>query len=63
MYISSGQGRKSGGARATGATPSLAPVTLPFRLVTSFDLINVSLAFSDVNQILLCSNTKITYNI
>ena len=26
MYLSSGRGRKSGGARATGATPSLAPL-------------------------------------
>ena len=25
-YLSSGRGRKSGGARATGATPSLAPL-------------------------------------
>ena len=28
MYLSSGRGRKSGGARATGATPSLAPLLL-----------------------------------
>ena len=28
MYLSSGQGRKCGGARATGATPSLAPLVI-----------------------------------
>ena len=28
MYLSSGQGRKCGGARATGATPSLAPLKI-----------------------------------
>ena len=28
MYLSSGRGRKSGGARATGATPSLAPLSI-----------------------------------
>ena len=28
MYINSGQGRKSGGARATAATPSLAPLEM-----------------------------------
>ena len=28
MYLSSGRGRKSGGARATGATPSLAPLLI-----------------------------------
>ena len=28
MYLSSGRGRKSGGARATGATPSLAPLII-----------------------------------
>ena len=28
MYLSSGRGRKSGGARATGATPSLAPLVI-----------------------------------
>ena len=27
-YLSSGRGRKSGGARATGATPSLAPLQI-----------------------------------
>ena len=34
MYLSSGRGRKSGGARATGATPSLAP--LPIYLLLQF---------------------------
>ena len=28
MYIISGRGRKSGGARATAATPSLAPLEM-----------------------------------
>ena len=28
MYIISGRGRKSGGAHATGATPSLAPLSM-----------------------------------
>ena len=30
MYLSSGRGRKSGGARATGATPSLAPLVIEY---------------------------------
>ena len=33
MYLSSGRGRKSGGARATGATPSLAPLYIRNNMV------------------------------
>ena len=32
MYLSSGRGRKSGGACATGATPSLAPLYIKVQL-------------------------------
>ena len=33
MYIISGQGRKSGGAPAPGASPSLAPLQMEVRAI------------------------------
>ena len=37
MYLSSGWGRKSGGARATGATPSLAPLLISKKPINRFE--------------------------
>ena len=39
MYLSSGRGRKSGGARATGATPSLAPLLISVSLVKEYEIL------------------------
>ena len=39
MYIISGRGRKSGVARATGATASLAPMNISIRYLDIFDTV------------------------
>ena len=38
MYIISGQDRKSGGARATGATASLAPLYIPKNMTQKIEV-------------------------
>ena len=51
MYLSSGRGRKSGGARATGATPSLAPLVIIVIIVLIFHVVPYFLLDHSVNDL------------
>ena len=52
MYLSSGRGRKSGGARATGATPSLAPLHIPFQMILTYHC-NQTILKDDLTKVLI----------